>query len=168
MGIGRIMLSISSFQHVRMMGPITILAIASSLLCIFYEMCCCLGKSLFCATFHCSDVIMSAMASHITGVSIVYSTVCAGPDQRKHQRFVPLAFVRGISHKRPVARKMFLSDEVIIYVCVPKGTVGDFAPRTNVLRAGIEPLSTWTRITWNCSWKLSPVIYQTNRRQSAG
>ena len=35
---------------------------------------------------HYSDVITSAMASQITHVSIVYSTVCAGADQRKHQK----------------------------------------------------------------------------------
>ena len=32
---------------------------------------------------HCSDAIMSAMASQITGDSIVHSTVCSGADQRK-------------------------------------------------------------------------------------
>ena len=44
---------------------------------------------------HYSDVIISMVASQITGVSIVYTTVCSGTDQRKHQRFVPLAFVAG-------------------------------------------------------------------------
>ena len=34
---------------------------------------------------HYSDVIVSAMASQITGISIVYSTVCSGADQGKHQ-----------------------------------------------------------------------------------
>ena len=59
-----------------------------------------------------SDVIMSAMASHIIDVSIVYSTVCSGVDQRKYQSFASLAFVRGIHrwsvnfpHKGPVTRK---------------------------------------------------------------
>ena len=33
------------------------------------------------------------MASQITGVSIVYSTVCSGADQRKHQSSASLAFV---------------------------------------------------------------------------
>ena len=32
-----------------------------------------------------SDVIMSLMASQITGVSILYSTVCSGEDQGKHR-----------------------------------------------------------------------------------
>ena len=36
---------------------------------------------------HYSDVIMDAMASQITGVSIVCSAICPGVDQRKHQIF---------------------------------------------------------------------------------
>ena len=36
-------------------------------------------------SLHCSDVIMSPMASQITGISIVYPTVCSGADQRKHK-----------------------------------------------------------------------------------
>ena len=54
------------------------------------------------------------MASQITGVSIVYSTLDSGADQRKHQSSVALAFVRGIHwwpvnslHKRSLTRKMF-------------------------------------------------------------
>ena len=33
-------------------------------------------------------------ASQIIGISIVNSTVCSGVDQRKHQSFTSLAFVR--------------------------------------------------------------------------
>ena len=44
---------------------------------------------------------MSAMASQITSVWIVCSTVCSGADQRKHQSSVSLLFVRGI-HRWPV------------------------------------------------------------------
>ena len=43
---------------------------------------------------HYSDVIMSAMASQITCVSIIYLTVCSGADQRKHQSSGSLAFGR--------------------------------------------------------------------------
>ena len=39
---------------------------------------------------HYIDVIMSVIASKITGVSIVYSTGCLGGDQRKHQSSAPL------------------------------------------------------------------------------
>ena len=49
---------------------------------------------------HYSDVIMSMIASQITGVSIVYSTIYSGAHQRKHQSSVSLAFVRGI-HRSP-------------------------------------------------------------------
>ena len=63
---------------------------------------------------HYSDVIMSAIASQITGVLIVYSTVGSGADQRKFESSAPLAFVRGIHrwpvnypHKGPVKRKCF-------------------------------------------------------------
>ena len=49
------------------------------------------------------------MASQITSVSIVYSTICSGADPRKYQRSGSLAFVKGIHwwsvdspHKGPV------------------------------------------------------------------
>ena len=72
-----------------------------------------------CSIIHYSDVIMSAMASQNTGISFVYSTVCSGADQRKHQSSASLAFVRGIHrwpvnspHKGTVTRKMFPFDDV--------------------------------------------------------
>ena len=68
---------------------------------------------MFCSVNY-SDVIISAMVSQITGVSIVYSTVCSGAGEIKHQSSALLAFVRGIHlssvnspHKRPITRKMF-------------------------------------------------------------
>ena len=58
-----------------------------------------------------NDVIMSAMASPITSLSIIYSTVYWGTDQRK-QTSASQAFVRGIHrwlmnspHKGPVTQK---------------------------------------------------------------
>ena len=50
---------------------------------------------------HCNDVIMSAMASQITSLTIVYSTVYSDANQRKHHSHGSLAFVRGI-HRWPV------------------------------------------------------------------
>ena len=44
---------------------------------------------------------MSAMASQITSLTIVYSTVYSGTDKRIHQSSASLAFVRGI-HRWPV------------------------------------------------------------------
>ena len=48
---------------------------------------------------HYNDVIMGAIASQITNLTIVYSTVYSDADQRKHQNSVSLAFVRGIMFK---------------------------------------------------------------------
>ena len=44
---------------------------------------------------------MSTMASQITSLAIVYSSVYSGSDQRKHQISASLALVRGI-HRSPV------------------------------------------------------------------
>ena len=49
---------------------------------------------------HYNDVIMGMMASRITSLTIVYSTVYSGANQRKHQRSASLAFVWGI-HRGP-------------------------------------------------------------------
>ena len=73
-------------------------------------------------SFHYSDVIMGAMASQITSLTIVYSTVYSGADQRKHQSSVSFAFVWGIHrspvnspHKWSVIRKMLPFDDVIMW-----------------------------------------------------
>ena len=67
-----------------------------------------------------NDVIMSAMASQITNVSIVCWKVYLGTD-KKHQSSVSLVFVKGIHrwpvispHKGPVTRKMFTFDDAIM------------------------------------------------------
>ena len=50
---------------------------------------------------HYCDVIMCTMASQITSLTIVYSTLNPGADQRSHQSSASLAFVRGI-YRGPV------------------------------------------------------------------
>ena len=70
---------------------------------------------------HYIDVIMTTMASQITSLTVVYSTVNSDEDQRKHQSSASLAFVWGghwpgpvnSPHKGPVRRKMFPFDDVI-------------------------------------------------------
>ena len=81
-----------------------------------------------CFPVHYSDVIMGPMASQITSLTIVYSTVYSDADQRKHQSSGSLARVRGIHrwsvnspHKWPVTRKMCPFDDVIMFpVSVPQ------------------------------------------------
>ena len=65
---------------------------------------------------------MGTIASQITSLTVVYSTVYSDVDQRKHQSSASLAFVWGIHrepvnspHKWPVMRKMFPFDDVIMY-----------------------------------------------------
>ena len=71
---------------------------------------------------HYSVVIMGVIASQITSLFIVYSTLYPGAQQRKHQSSASLAFVRGIHgwpvnspHKWPVTRKMFPFHDVIMH-----------------------------------------------------
>ena len=70
---------------------------------------------------HYGDFIMGTMASQITRLTIVYSTVNSGTNKIKHQSSASLAFMRGIDrwlvnfpHKGPVTRKMFPFDDVIM------------------------------------------------------
>ena len=70
---------------------------------------------------HYDDVIMDSIASQITNLTIVYSTVHSGADQSIHQSSASLAFVWEIHrwpvnfpHKWPVTRKMFPFDDVIM------------------------------------------------------
>ena len=48
--------------------------------------------------------MLSAMASQIIGVSIVYSIVCSGADEIKHQSSASLAFVREFTGEFPAQR----------------------------------------------------------------
>ena len=72
--------------------------------------------------YHYYDVIMGAIASQITSLTIVHSTVYSGADHRHHQSSALPAFVRGINrspvnspHKWPVTRKIFPFDDVIVH-----------------------------------------------------
>ena len=64
---------------------------------------------------------MGTMASQITSLTIVYSTVYSGTGQRNHQSSASLTFVQRIHrwpvnslHKGTVTRKMFPFDDVIM------------------------------------------------------
>ena len=52
---------------------------------------------------HYNDVIMTTMASQVTSLTVVYSTVYSDADHRKHQSF-SLAFVWGIRRDRWIPR----------------------------------------------------------------
>ena len=74
------------------------------------------------------DVIIGAIASQITSLTIFYSTDYSGTDQSKHQSSASLAFVWGIHrgpvnspHKWPVTRKIFPFDDVIMLLALCEG-----------------------------------------------
>ena len=96
--------------------------ISSHLSADFFTIVCVLAVAVSCPSHHhYNDVIMSEMASKITSLPIVHSTVYSGTGQRKYQSSASLAFVRGINrwpvnspHKGSVTRKMFLLDDIIM------------------------------------------------------
>ena len=80
-------------------------------------------RSFYSSSYHYNDMIMSAMASQITAISIICSTVCSCADQRKHQSSALLAFVRKIErwpvdspHEDPVTRPFSFDDVIMEYV----------------------------------------------------
>ena len=111
---------------------------------------------------HYSDVTMDLIASQITSLTIVYSSVYSSADQRKHQGSASLAFVRGIHrrpvnspHKGPVTRKMFPFDDVIMmkifesrlrfhWSVLPKGPINNIPALAQMMawrQPGDKPLS---------------------------
>ena len=73
--------------------------------------------------FHDDYVIMGTMASQITSLTIVYSTVYSGTDQRKKSKLRVTGLRDGNSQvtgefprKWPVTRKMFPFDDVIMLI----------------------------------------------------
>ena len=71
------------------------------------------------STNHYSDIIMSTMASQITSVLIVSSTICSGTDPRKKLHITGLCDGNSpvtceFSSQREVTQKMFPFDDVIM------------------------------------------------------
>ena len=108
------------------------------------------------ACVHYTDVIMGAMASQITSLTMVYSTVYSGADPRKHQSSASLAFVRGIHrspvnppHKWPVMRKIFPFDDVVMWPIVYH-----FYQRCGV--CSLEPGTSWFISSY---WLLRQLVF---------
>ena len=73
---------------------------------------------------HYNDVIMGVMVSYITNLTIFYSMVYSGTDQRKRQSPASLAFVRGIhqglvnsTDKWPVIQNLIPFSNFVHYEC---------------------------------------------------
>ena len=103
------------------------------LLCISWVITSSLSHKMHC---HYNDVIMGTIASQITSITIVYSTVYSDADQRKYQSSASLAFVRGIHrgpvnsmHKCPVFH--IATPISVAYTMIP---VKEFPTYTSILR----------------------------------
>ena len=118
---------------------------------------------------HYNGVIMSTMASQITSLTIVYSTVYSGADQRKHQSSVSLAFVQGIHrwpvnspHKGPVTREMFPFDDVIMFTSVvmsPVKQVTLFLPISCLFELPTSQYGATMRKHRHISWEILDDFY---------
>ena len=102
---------------------------------------------------HYSDVIMSAMEAQIASVSIVCWPVGSGTDQRKNQSVASLAFVRRIHrwpmnspHKRPVTRKMFSFNDVIMLFLSSGQLCNAFTPQ---LFLNYLPFKSGEKVYWS-------------------
>ena len=87
--------------------------------------------------YHYDDVIMGVIASLMTSLTIVYSTVHSDANQIKHQSSASLTFVRGIHpgpvnspHKGPVTQKMFPFDDVIMRIWAGINTASPSTPKS--------------------------------------
>ena len=123
---------------------------------------------------HYCDVIMGSMASQITSLTIVHSTVYSGAHQRKHQSSASLAFVRGIHrwpvnspHKGPVTREMFPFDDVITVHISIAGTLGCVFIDNETHESGVTKCTTgeaWSAFSWHhssvfhCQWTHNQVF----------
>ena len=121
------------------------------------------GKRTFRRIHYC-DAKMGIVASQITSLRIVYTTVYSDADQSKHQSCASLAFVWGIHrgpvnspHKWSVTRKMFPFDDVII---MSEDSSVKWAHNWNDARKpyyydGLTLIPTWISHNIHCSrWSL--------------
>ena len=97
--------------------------------------------SAFYHNLHYNDAIMDSMTSQITSLTIVYSVVYSGADQRKHQSSASLAFVWGIHRDRWIPPQMASNTENVSiwwrhhdHTCIIRGAF----EISNALKRGIQ------------------------------
>ena len=64
---------------------------------------------------HYGDVIMSAIASQITSITIVYSTVYSDANQRKHQTIGPRSLVAKLWELRKIDASLYCDGDMVIF-----------------------------------------------------
>ena len=96
-------LSLLSSSSPLLLSPLSLLLLFNWLDCFSLLVLIGFGSWWNWATIY-TDVIMTTVASQITSLTVVYSTVYSDADQRKHQSSSSLAFVWGIHRDRWIPR----------------------------------------------------------------
>ena len=112
------------------------------------------------------EVIMGAISSQITSLTIVYSTVYSGVDQRKHQNSASRAFVRGThrwpvnsTHKGSVTRKMFPFDAPSLLSPLTGYSVKLVALQPSLkLLSRYSPILLSMSLIWNFIWYIDASV----------
>ena len=99
---------------------------------------------------HYSGVIMGAMASQITSLTIVYSTVYSGADQRQHQSSALLAFVREFTGHRWIPRTNGQWRGKCFHLCRHHDEYGDESCAADI--HGNSYTGWWESIDWHLHW----------------
>ena len=112
---------------------------------------------------HYSDGIMSAMASQIISVPIVYVHVCSGAYQIKHQNSASLSFVMELHrwpmnspHKRPLTQKCFHLKTSSGYNIKYQNMYGFISNKRTFYGEALR--TPWTQVTVernSCFWKIA-------------
>ena len=119
---------------------------------------------------HYDDVIMSAIASQTTSLTIVYSIVYSDADQRKHQSSASLAFVWEFTGDRWIPRtngqlrgKCFhLMTSSWVSMNWSNVSLSMFVVSVTYICTTLAGQHTWQ----NCTCKCNPISYQTSHVRS--
>ena len=114
---------------------------------------------------HYNDVIMTTIASQITSLAVVYSTVYSDADKKKPSKLHVTGLCVGNSpwpvnspHKGPVTRKMFPIDDVIMFHWIGFACVCVSSQRYIMIN-GVASWTYRTTYAWKIPYMLGNLLY---------
>ena len=115
-------------------------------------------------TTHYGDVTMGTIPSQITSLTIVYSTVYSGADQRKHQSSASLAFVQGI-HRGPVNSPQMASNAENVSIWWRHHEISWGKVKWAIGKNGFQQIPGWR---FRKHWAQTQPKFHTNRGHKKG
>ena len=103
---------------------------------------------------------MGAIASQITSLRIVYSTVYSDADQRKHQSSASLAFVYGIHRNRWIPRIKGQLRGKCFHLMTSSWRFGDASSQSLVSQSWRTSIC---QLPWTTSWFLKGIVIWLSR-----